>query len=210
MKKKMKKYFAFFVATVMTLAMLTGCGMKADDAREYVQAALDASYKGDFKEYVKITESTEEEAKALYDGNMEQIMQSLGMGDSMTEEMRAKYEELFKSIFSKAKYTVGEAKETEEGFEVEVQTEQLQLFSELENDLIEEMEKDLSGLEKQPTEEEINTIALENMHSLLTEKLSDPAYGEAQTITVRVTKDEDGVWNISEEDLTAVDEALFR
>lgn len=205
----MKKIITMIFTVILAMFLFTGCGMNKDDAKEYVQAVLDASYKGEFEEYVKITDSKETEAKELYEGNMEQLMQSLGMGDSMTDNMRADYEELFQSIFAHAKYTVGEVKEIENGFLVEVQTEQLNLFKDLEDDLIKAMKNDISKYDEQPTEEEMDRIALENMLRLLKEKVSNPVYGEKQTVTVKVTKDEDGVISISEEDLTEVDGALF-
>ena len=47
------------------------------------------------------------------------------------------------------------------------------------------------------------------MYDLLTEKLASVTYGEPQSVTVHVTKNSDGVWNITESDLQAVDAALF-
>lgn len=47
------------------------------------------------------------------------------------------------------------------------------------------------------------------LYELLSEKLSEVTYGEAQSVTVHVTKDSNNVWNITESDLQAVDAALF-
>ena len=63
---------------------------------------------------------------------------------------------------------------------------------------------------KEISEDDVNQLAIDMVHELLSEKLADVTYGEPQTITVHVTKNSDGVWNITESDLQAVDAALFK
>lgn len=62
MKTILKRNVSFVTALLLVLLCFTGCGMKPDDAKAYVQSTLDAGYKASFDEYVKITESTKEEA----------------------------------------------------------------------------------------------------------------------------------------------------
>ena len=61
----MKKRIAgIFALTLAFATLLGGCGSKmtTDDAKSYAQACLDASYKGEFDEYLSQTDSTKEEA----------------------------------------------------------------------------------------------------------------------------------------------------
>lgn len=197
------------MAVVMVLTMLAGCGMKPDDAKAYVQATLDAGYKADFDEYAKITDSTKEEAQKLFDNNIDTVTNSLGFSAlGATEETTEKYRELLKEIFAKAKYTVGEAKEKDGGFEVEVKAEPMQIFSGVQDELVTKLQEEVAK-SGQPKEDEINQLAIDMLYDLLNEKLGSVTYGEPQSITVHVTKDSSNVWNITESDLQAVDAALF-
>lgn len=197
------------MVVVMALTMLAGCGMKPDDAKAYVQATLDAGYKADFDEYAKITDSTKEDAQKLFDNNIDTVTNSLGFGAlGATEETTEKYRELLKEIFAKAKYTVGDVKEKDGGFEVVVNAEPMQIFSGVQDELVTKLQEKVAK-SGQPKEEEINQLAIDMLYDLLTEKLASVTYGEPQSVTVHVTKDSSNVWNITESDLQAVDAALF-
>lgn len=209
MKAIRKRNVLLTMAVVMVLTMLAGCGMKPDDAKAYVQATLDAGYKADFDEYAKITDSTKEEAQKLFDNNIDTVTNSLGFSAlGATEETTEKYRELLKEIFAKAKYTVGEAKEKDGGFEVEVKAEPMQIFSGVQDELVTKLQEEVAK-SGQPKEDEINQLAIDMLYDLLNEKLASVTYGEPQSITVHVTKDSSNVWNITESDLQAVDAALF-
>ena len=197
------------MVVVMALTMLAGCGMKPDDAKAYVQATLDAGYKADFDEYAKITDSTKEDAQKLFDNNIDTVTNSLGFGAlGATEETTEKYRELLKEIFAKAKYTVGDVKEKDGGFEVVVNAEPMQIFRGVQDELVTKLQEKVAK-SGQPKEEEINQLAIDMLYDLLTEKLASVTYGEPQSVTVHVTKDSNNVWNITESDLQAVDAALF-
>lgn len=209
MKAIRKRNVSLAMVVVMALTMLAGCGMKPDDAKAYVQATLDAGYKADFDEYAKITDSTKEDAQKLFDNNIDTVTNSLGFGAlGATEETTEKYRELLKEIFAKAKYTVGDVKEKDGGFEVVVNAEPMQIFSGVQDELVTKLQEKVAK-SGQPKEEEINQLAIDMLYDLLTEKLASVTYGEPQSVTVHVTKDSSNVWNITESDLQAVDAALF-
>ena len=209
MKAIRKRNVSLAMVVVMALTMLAGCGMKPDDAKAYVQATLDAGYKADFDEYAKITDSTKEDAQKLFDNNIDTVTNSLGFGAlGATEETTEKYRELLKEIFAKAKYTVGDVKEKDGGFEVVVNAEPMQIFSGVQDELVTKLQEKVAK-SGQPKAEEINQLAIDMLYDLLTEKLASVTYGEPQSVTVHVTKDSNNVWNITESDLQAVDAALF-
>ena len=77
----MKKMKCLVLVLVLALSAwtLSGCGgMSEDEAKEYAQAVLDASYKGEFDSYMELTDSTEEEAREMYEGNMDATMAAVG------------------------------------------------------------------------------------------------------------------------------------
>lgn len=210
MKALLRKNGLLVLAFAMALGIFTGCGMKPEDAKAYVQATLDAGYKEDFSEYAKITESTEEEAQKLFNDNIDTVINSLGLSQiGVSEEMTEKYRKILKETFSKAKYTVGDVKETDDGFEVKVSTEPMQMFVDLEDTLIEELEKQVKDSKENLDETAISQLTVDILYDILTQRLNEVTYGDSQEVTVHVTKNSDGVWNITESDLQAVDSALF-
>ena len=56
-KMVLKKYGSIFIVCILLVGLLSGCGMREKDAKAYVTATLDASYKGKFKEYKKHAEN---------------------------------------------------------------------------------------------------------------------------------------------------------
>ena len=55
----------------------------------------------------------------------------------------------------------------------------------------------------------ITQLTVDILYDILSQRLAEVTYGDAQEVTVHVTKNSDGVWNITEADLQALDSALF-
>ena len=112
----MKKKCMLTLILSVAVMLLGGCGsMSAEDATLYTQSILDASYKGEFKEYIEQTESTEEEAQEIYDASLDVIMAESGFEElGISDELEANYRQLFQDMLQSAKYEVGEAKEEED------------------------------------------------------------------------------------------------
>ena len=192
MKAMLRKSSLLVLVFAMALGMLAGCGMKPEDAKAYVQATLDAGYKEDFGEYTKITESTKEEAQKLFDSNIDTVTNSLGLSQfGVSEEMTEKYRELLKETFSKAKYTVGDVKETDGGFEVKVSAEPMQMFVGLEDALIGELEKKVKESKEDLDEAAITQLTVDILYDILSQRLAEVTYGEPQKVTVLVNKNSD-------------------
>ena len=209
--KRMKCGILALLAAV-SMAVLTGCGggMTADDAKEYAQAVLDASYKGEFDSYMELTDSTEEEAREMYEGNVDTTMEVVGFEElGVSEEMQANYRQPFLDMAKQAKYSLGDVSEIENGYEIEVTVEPFTGMSNLETELTDALMADLASVTEIPSEEELNEMTMQKMYDLLSEKVANPEYGEAQTMTLRVTADSDNVYSIPEEDTTALDSAMF-
>lgn len=210
--ERMRRGILALALLLLLAAMVAGCGggMTAEDAKEYVQAVLDASYKGEFDSYMELTDSTEEEARSMYEGNVDATMATVGFEEmGISEDMQADYRQLFLDLAKQAKYTLGEATEIENGYEIEVTIEPFIGMNDLENELTNILMQDLAAAAEIPTEEELNQMTMQTLYDLLSEKVASPEYGEAQTMTVRVTADSDNVYSIPEEDTTALDSAMF-
>ena len=92
---------------------------------------------------------------------------------------------------------------------MEVSAEPMEIFVGVEDELVAKLQDEVTKSGGDIKEDEINQLAIDMMYDLLTEKLASVTYGEPQSVTVHVTKNSDGVWNITESDLQAVDAALF-
>ena len=177
--ERMRRGILALALLLLLAAMVSGCGggMTAEDAKEYVQAVLDASYKGEFDSYMELTDSTEEEARSMYEGNVDATMATVGFEEmGISEDMQADYRQLFLDLAKQAKYTLGEATEIENGYEIEVTIEPFIGMNDLENELTNILMQDLAAAAEIPTEEELNQMTMQTLYDLLSEKVASPEY----------------------------------
>lgn len=208
---KRMRCLVFALVLMISAWALAGCGgMSEDEAKEYAQAVLDASYKGEFDSYMELTDSTEEEAREMYEGNMDATMAVVGFEEmGVSQELQSDYRQLFLDMAKLAKYSLGEATEIEDGFEIQVTVEPFVGLNGLETELTDSLMAQLSESGEIPDDEELGQMTMETMYDLMQDRLEAPEYGEAETMTIRVTADSDNVYSIPEEDTTALDNALF-
>ena len=195
------------------MGILSGCGMSEEEAAEYVKASLDAAYKGEFDAFVEITDSTLEGAQTMYEENMIHTLETAGFSDmDISDELTKKYRELFFDISKAVNYTVGDAKESEDdGYDVTVNIYPLMIFENItEEKVTDAVVERIDNMKKYPGEEKIVEITFEEMYTILSEEIKEPEYAEDMiTQTVRVHKNEKGMYYISEEDMMNLDSALF-
>lgn len=207
----MKKKISLMITMAACFCMLLGgCGKKltAEDAPDYVKSALDTCYKGEFEAYMEFTNSTEEEAQALYNDGIDANLEASGITDiGISQELQDQYRQLFIDLLGISKYTVGEAKEDGDGFTVEVSVEPFIMFDSLQEDLINAVNTEEAAA--LTTEDEMNTFVYQKMYDLMSAKLNAPEYGEPQTVTVHIQPDEDGIQTINEDDLVQIDSVMY-
>lgn len=210
-RMRKQSLLALLLAGVMLLLCGCGSGMTTDEAKEYVQSALDSGYKAEFKKYAELTDTTEKEAKKEYKENLDTIMSEAGFDDTgVSDELKANYRSLFEKMLKTANYKVKSAKETDDdGFVVTVEVYPFTAFSSVSDELDQWVTEAYADAETVPTEEELNEAIMQKMYEIMNTKLEDPTYGEKQVKKVHVKADKDGAYYIPSEDLTAVDDALF-
>ena len=110
----MKKRGILALLLIVAVSILCGCGgMSAKDAQSYLKSVLDASYKGEFGTYIDWTKSTKEEAKKLYEANIDVAIEESGLENlGLSEELLANYKQLYEDVINLVQYEVGEAEET--------------------------------------------------------------------------------------------------
>ena len=214
--KHLKKGILAFVLILATV-VLAGCGggMSEEEAKDYVQATLDANYKGEVDALVEHTDATKEEAEKMYQQNIESGLQNMGLDElGFTEEQVQLFEQIAVDLMKQAKYSVGEVKESDDSFEVYVKAEPFTGFDNLVEDMEAKTMDKLSTAQQETPElleddAKVQELVVQIVHELMSERIANPTYGEPQDIPVKVVKNSDGAYEIVQEDLDAVDDALF-
>ena len=94
MMRNMKRWLAAALAVMLCLS-LAACKGKDFDAKGYVKSVLDAHYHGEYKDYAKYLDISEEEAKADLDKDVDQqIDQEVAAIIDLGDEGKARYKEM--------------------------------------------------------------------------------------------------------------------
>lgn len=211
--KRLKRSISF-VLTVLLALGLTACGPKFD-ASAYVKATLDAVTRNDVEKYMEITKASKEEAEKVYSDNLKEVSSML---DSLNlpEEVVAGYEDFMKKVLAKTKYNVLEAKETENGYAVDVEVEPLKAFTGAGEAIMTkaeeytaEISEEIANGGEEPTEEEIAAVLFEHLIHYLNDSLENAEYGEKVTVTVNIEKNADNLYEITADSFTKLDGALI-
>lgn len=207
----MKTKIKVIVVCAALCSMLAACGKKLD-AQGYLQAMLDLSYKGDSTAYVEMELGTSEEAAALFERGIDSEMSFFKEKLNMSEELEADFRSLFKEIYGKANYTVGDAKEQEDGsYVVEITYERLKVFEPAlisYNERIASLLETWAAMETTPTQEEMLEDMTEILRDALHESIESAAYGEQETMTIRIELI-DNVYTPNSQDVISLEKALF-
>ncbi len=209
----MKKKTGLLAALALVMVVvLTACssGMTAKDAKEYAQSCLDASYKAEFDTYMKWTDSTKEEAQAMYEQRIVNAMEVSGFVEAgITQELQDAYEQLFIDIYGQAKYSLADAVDDgADGYTIDVTIHPFTVFVGIEDEFMVELEEKFAGITTMPTDEDVNEMVFQVMYDLLKVRVENMVYGEPQVVTIHVLPDSDGVYYVQEEDFYAIEEAM--
>lgn len=218
----MKRYRRLAAALLMlTLILgLTACdGEKnteaAFDAGTYVDGLLRASYLGEYTpEYLELVGITEEEAQNSYENsvNLEAQVFAYLYNIEYPQEFYEEIRELYREIFSHAKFEVVSATQEEDGsFSVRVEVEPIDIVRQVGAGLDEK----LKPFFEKYTSEVQNTMTTEDYEAFDAEwaRLIVDAYKEAlpqtgnlpaQSVTVKIRRDEEGYYGISDEEYKRV------
>ncbi len=212
--KKMGKKGGFMKVLTLSLAiaLLTGCGLSAFDASKYTKATLDALTKGEFEEYTVQTNSTKEEAQKTYESQIEREVQALlgSSYNSASDEMKQKYTDLIKKMYSKLKYEVGEKTDGEnDSYNVPVSAEKMIVFK----DVISETQDKITKNKKYSSmsTDEKNELSIEYLYEVLNDHVDNATYEKPKTVQVSVAPiaGNENTYQINSNDLTSLFEALI-
>ena len=208
--KTLKKALVTGLVAVMMVVNLAGCGKF--DAAAYVESCLDLLTKGETEQYMKMTGRSKEQAESDYESNIDAMMTEMDQFN-LSDELSNSYRQLFKDVYTKAKYTVKDAEKMDDkdGYYVTVEIEQMTgLFNGIQEELMTEFTEWANSFDADtyPTEDEMYEQMYQMMYDLMSARLDSITYNDPQEVVVEVIG-EDNVYSISDGSMTELDEALL-
>lgn len=209
MKSKLRIKAVLVAAAIC--ALLTACGAKLD-MQAYLQAMLDLSYKGDSTDYVNLELGTDEEAEAVFERGIDSEMSAFKEKLQISESLEADFRSLFKEIYAKAKYTVGEAQRQSDGsYIVTITYERMKIFEPMfaiYDEKIAALPQTWAALSENPSQEEMREDMNEALRDALRESIEHVTYEEPETLTIRISP-VDNRYTPNSRDVEALEKALF-
>lgn len=202
---KIKRIAALVVAASMVF-LLAACGKVEDfDAKGYVQACLDAKYKGDYKAYAEALGVTEGEAKTQMETefNDSLTLEIANTGLVSTPEDIARYQQMERELRTRITYEIKEVvKDDEDNFTVDVEVTPLDAYSQLDLDFETKL---IEAVENGAQENEYLGIFLDCQQ----ESIDNAKELEPTIVTLHVTHDEINdqmVYTVDEDDMMSFDQ----
>lgn len=187
------------------------------DAGDYVRAVLDVSYKNETERYVDITGVSQSEAEKIFENNLDATMEGFETSD-MPEELLPQYRELFAALAQNVSYTVSDPEKEENNvYEVLVKVKPITLLSDTYNtfqkkaqEYADQVTDSVMNGAEMPTDEEMQKEIYKIYYEVLREKMdTGMLYGEVKNITLKVTKEGNREFVISQDDMERLDALLI-
>lgn len=223
----MKKCIALLVLA-LAASLLGACdsysNRDAVDYGTYVKSLLDLDYKGITDQYLELVDDTKENAESFYPNCMESWAYVLAENYQLyaageDEEVYNALLTLTKDIFSHVKYEVAEAVKSGDYYTVEVTLYPMR-FTEITEDEIQAYQTEFNsaagaGEFGEYGSDEADTLAAEIVYAekilgILEKSVSQIEYADPVSKIVKITKDEDGFYGISDADYADLENYLIQ
>lgn len=226
MKRKERRFAALALSLILTAVFLGGCGGKTQgmtgfDAETYVDGLLRENYLGETTpEYMELVGIDEDTVRSAYEAgitNEVNFFISMYQIEYPEEELYEELSELYKKIYSHAKFEVVEAVELEDGsFSVKVDVEPIDIVQLVDTDwdktitpFYEKYPQTTQNAMSQKEYEEMDHEYAELVLDLYKDKLDEIGNMTAKTVLVEVKANEDGVYSINADHFQALDELII-
>ncbi len=216
MKKTMRKYLALMMIICLCFS-LTGCSdRRIKTYQSYVKSLIAINYLGETKSYIEASGATQEEADALYQGNVEFLADNIiayyNVNITDAPEVRDQYVELAKHVYSKVNYKVSEAYKDGSVYLIDVTIYPIDLFAQTSSQVSSYIETFNDGVKNGDyndyTLTEYETEFSTGLIEILNEGCINMTYCEPVTITVEIVEDGD-TYYLKERDFLRIDAAMI-
>lgn len=200
-KMTLRRLGALLLALAMTFA-LASCGSKTFDASGYVDASMKLVTTGDAKALEAYKGEAVVDTAEAYDKDMQEMIDSLTGSLELSEDSLTTVKELMQELLGNASYQVGEATEQDDGsFEVPLTIKPLQLNI---ADAVTEWIKTLDA-------DKINDMdaLYGEIFQMMRDAVAKKEYGAEKNYTLTVAKNDDGLYDVTNDGLDEIGEDLF-
>lgn len=220
----LKKSASLLLALLLLLGLCAcGGGQAAEfSAADLLQANLDIIYRHSYHaDTLQSCGISAEEADRMYDNALDTEVSYFCKyfdidRDLLSEETLIRMHDIYRQIYAKVQYTVGEEQTTESGYEVALTIRPLLLFSDFLN---EDADAVLNDWQQRMDSGELDTLTDTEREEAWADGIinaiaaradsSNADYAAPLEITVNITEDNSGAYAISDEDMTQVDQLLI-
>lgn len=196
------------IGLLAVLCLLGGCAPTEFDASRYVQGILDSTYLERYDDYIELTGVTAEQAKDEFlqglDAEADVFLQYYGI-ESVSQPVRDELISMYREIYQKSKYTVGEAQKTGEGYRVEVTISPIDIFS-ISGSAVDAKINELAAQSGGP---ERNDDLANGIIGAVRAYIPQIGYTEERTVSVLVYRDEEGLYGLGEDDFYSLDQWII-
>lgn len=220
MKMKKLKFLSIFAVMALCLAGLTACGGGFDPAA-LLKGNLDVIYLGQCDDsHLKSVNLTREEAQEYYeDGILVEAEYFAAYFDceydSLSEATQQRIIDMYKQIYTHSKYEIGEVSKNGETYLVSLTVYPIDIMSKFVN---EDYETFYAGMETRynngefdaMTDEEFDEAWIVAVLDVIEPRLTNIGNLDPETISVQITKDTDGYYAITDNDMQRIDELIIK
>ena len=197
---------------ILFLFTLSGCS--SFDAKGYVQALLDNTYKGESSSLAHFSDSDAEELDAIYQDAVHKTCSSLLSNIDLSDTLEDSYAAFVKEMMKKADYKVtGSHKNDDDSYTITVASRRLDLtvndaIQERTASYIEELQKQVNEGDPSITETELKEGTYEIILQCYTDALDSATYEDVKEHTITVSLS-GKTYTADEQDLTSLSQELF-
>lgn len=214
---KSKTVFTAVLCMLLAAVMLAGCGATYDP-KVQVQGNLDAQYLNQYSdEYLKMSVNSKSELDKMYEKGLEieadYFINYFEISiDQCPDTTRDRIIKLYRDIYARSKYEVGEAEKSGDNYLVSVTVYPIDIFEKI---IAEDMEQLMENWRKDDslftmTDEELEAEWADRIIQMCTSKIASIGYLEPETISVQIVKNEDENYTINESDVKRIDELIIK
>lgn len=187
------------------------------DAAEYSRAMLDATYKNQTENYMKLSGLSQKEAEEIFQKNLDATMAEF-QNLELPEELEKNYRSLFENIVKQVKYTIDSSEKTgKKNYAVSITVKPMLLFDDTYEEFQTKAKEYAKGITdsvmkgaKMPTDEEIQNQVYQIYYEILQEELNAGAlYGKPQKLVIHVNDVGNHTYEIEEKDIKILNEKLI-
>lgn len=215
-KAKGKRAALAFVCMLLVCS-LTACTANVEKRYQtYIKSLISINYLGATKEYIEASGANQADADALYQANIDLLTDNIltyySVNIDDAPEMRAQFEELAKTIYSKVNFSVGKARKDGSVYVVDVTIYPINLFAQTSADvtnLVNTFNDGVkAGLYNDYTLTEYETEFAQQLLSILNTGCENMSYADPQVVTVEIIEDGNKYY-ISDRDFRNIDAAMI-